>query len=110
MATHETELEKSFNRIAKEHGWLPFKFVSPGNRAVPDRLYFRAGVTVLLEWKLPGKTPTAHQWHWLDQFRRQGFQAEYVDSHDIASDIIQGRVVPAGPKDRSHPSSRLNAV
>ena len=110
MSQSETELEKSFNRIAKEHGWLPFKFVSPGNRAVPDRLYFRAGVTVPLEWKVPGKEPTPHQWYQIEQFRRQGFQAEYVDSHDIALAVLQGRVAPVGPKDRSHPSSRLNAV
>ena len=34
----EKALEKAFVRQVKEHGGLTYKFVSPGNAGVPDRI------------------------------------------------------------------------
>jgi len=53
-----TELEKDIERkavaAAKARGWISYKFVSPQQRGVPDRIFFREGKTVLIEFKRPG--------------------------------------------------------
>ena len=48
----ESQIESYMVRKVKEHGGLCFKFVSPGNPGVPDRIVITpAGKTIYVELK-----------------------------------------------------------
>jgi len=57
----EAYIERRVTELAKAKGWLSFKWVSPSQRGVPDRMYFKDGKLVLVEFKAPGKKPTPYQ-------------------------------------------------
>ena len=51
----ESAIEKAVTAHAKKNGWISFKWVSPSQRGVPDRLYFKSGELVIVEFKAPGQ-------------------------------------------------------
>lgn len=76
---NERDIEKKGNEYAKSKGWLVRKFVSPGNNGAPDRIYFREGKVILVEWKKPkGKTTKAQDVQ-INALRRAGMNVYIVD-------------------------------
>lgn len=60
----ESTIERRVCKWAQEHGWLAYKFVSPNQRGVPDRVFVSPrGVVVFVEFKAPGGKPTKLQLH-----------------------------------------------
>ena len=58
----EKEIEKYLVQRVKAVGGKAYKWVSPGNDGVPDRIVFWPnGQVDLVELKAPGKKPTALQ-------------------------------------------------
>ena len=57
----ESKIEKKVTQYAKRAGWLCYKWVSPSQRWVPDRLYFKDGEVKLVEFKALGKFPSRGQ-------------------------------------------------
>ena len=58
----EKEPEKKFTEAVKKCGGIAFKFVSPGNAGVPDRLVILPGGRIgFVELKQEGKKPTPLQ-------------------------------------------------
>ena len=53
----EAQIEKKVTQYAKRAGWLSYKWVSPSQRWVPDRLYFKDGEVKMVEFKAPGSFP-----------------------------------------------------
>jgi len=51
----ESKIEKEVSRYAKGKGWLVYKFSSPGQRGVPDKIFMKDGVMFLIEFKATGK-------------------------------------------------------
>lgn len=84
----ERDIEKKVSDYAKSKGWLSYKFTSPSNRAVPDRIYLRGGNTLFIEFKAPGKKPTKLQLHAHKQFRQHGFIVQVIDTVDAGKAII----------------------
>lgn len=76
----EKEIEKKGNDYAESKGWLQFKFVSPSHRSVPDRIYFRDGRTMLVEWKKNGEEPTKLQAKTIKEIQAQGIEVHVVDN------------------------------
>lgn len=76
----EKAIEKGVTDHAKQLGWLSFKFVSVSNVGVPDRIYFRQGVTLLVEFKRQGRTPTRLQQNCINKIRDQNIRVEIIDS------------------------------
>jgi hypothetical protein len=76
----ESYIEKKVTEAAKESGWLSFKWVSPSQRGVPDRLYFKAGKLVIVEFKAPGKQPTPYQAAIHRRLLGVGFKVHVIDS------------------------------
>ena len=52
----ESKIEKEVSRYAKDKGWLTYKFKSPGQRGVPDKIFMRNGIMFLIEFKATGKS------------------------------------------------------
>lgn len=57
----ERDIEAKVVKWAKANGWLTYKFVSPSQRGVPDRIFIKDGYVVFVEFKAPGKKPTPLQ-------------------------------------------------
>lgn len=82
--TKEKPVENSGNDYAKSKGWLVYKFVSPGNAGVPDRLYVRCGKVIFVEWKRPSKNPKARarQESQHNRLRRAGVEVYLCNTDD----------------------------
>ena len=78
----ESTLEKVCTKIAVKHGYLSYKFVSPGNAGVPDRMYLKGGHVTFIEFKAPGKTTRPIQDLQISKIRSIGCQVFVVDNVD----------------------------
>ena len=79
----ERDIEKYFTQQAKKHGALAFKFVSPGNAGVPDRIVIRAdGGIEFVELKSPGETLRPLQLKMMDMLEAYGQTVTVIDSKE----------------------------
>lgn len=70
-------------------GGRSFKWASPAQKGVPDRLVMLPGGKVgFLELKAPGKKPTALQQHYIDVLSSLGFVAGYADSKESVNNFL----------------------
>ena len=76
----ERDIEHKVTDIAKKKGWLTFKFVSPAQRGVPDRIFMKDGRIVFIEFKAPGKKPTELQDHIMRKMVDAGCEVHVCDS------------------------------
>lgn len=69
----ESQIEAKLSRMVREHGGLCYKFVSPGNQGVPDRIIITPdGRTVYVELKNEvGRLANIQQWQ-IDEMRKRG--------------------------------------
>ena len=81
----ESEIEKGVTAYAISKGWLAYKWVSPGHRGVPDRLYFKNGGIKIVEFKSAGKKPTVMQKLVHQKLERENFKVDVID------DLCQGK-------------------
>lgn len=81
----ESEIEKKVSDYAKAKGWLVYKFVSPSQRGVPDRIFIRGGKLFFVEFKAPGKKPTKLQDKIFGKIREELFEVYIID------DVEQGK-------------------
>ena len=86
------ELEKDIERkavtAAKARGWISYKFVSPQQRGVPDRIFFREGKTVLIEFKRPGGRLSKLQELQINRLREAGIPVAVCYSVNEAMEIL----------------------
>lgn len=72
----EKDIEAAVCKYARERGCLVYKFTSPGQRAVPDRLFVLPhGTMVFIEFKRPGQFPTPLQDRELVKLQDHGVHA-----------------------------------
>lgn len=83
----ESEIEKKVSDYAKAKGWLVYKFVSPSQRGVPDRVFIRGGEIYFIEFKAPGKKPTKLQDKIFSKIRGELFEVYIID------DVEQGKLL-----------------
>ncbi len=83
----EKDLEKKFREMVRQEGGRAYKFVSPGNSGVPDRLVvLPEGHIGFVELKRKGRVPTKLQEMQMEFLGSMGF---YVRVLDRAGDIEQ---------------------
>lgn len=85
----ESSVESEIRRYAEKRGWWCVKFVSPGLRGVPDRLFIRNGRHVFIEIKRPGEKPSAQQSKRRREMRKHGAEVHWVDNAAAAKEILQ---------------------
>ncbi len=86
----EASIERRFAKMCNDRGAECRKFVSPGWRGVPDRLLLLpGGKCVFVEFKAPGKRPTALQAKRHDELRSLGFRVEVIDSKEGADALLE---------------------
>lgn len=87
----EKTIEKYLAQRVKEAGGIAYKFVSPGNAGVPDRLVLLPGARIVfVELKAPGKTPTALQRLQMRRIRGLWFDVRVIDSMQGVDELLQG--------------------
>ena len=85
----EKSLEQKVVKYAKAQGCLCYKFTSPGNRGVPDRIIIGpTGKVLFLELKAPGKKPTPLQFYTMQKLSEQGCSAKWTDCYVEACALI----------------------
>lgn len=86
----ESSLEYRLVREVERIGGKAPKWVSPGNRGVPDRLVILpGGRTVYVEMKAPGKPLQPLQWKWAKMLKAMGHAVYKIDSVDDIYRFIQ---------------------
>lgn len=89
MIESEKVLERKLCKRVKELGGHAYKFVSPNQRGVPDRLCILPnGKTVFVELKTTGKKPTKLQELCMNELRELGQICEVVDSSEKLDNLI----------------------
>lgn len=87
----ESQLERRVVEYCRLRGILTYKFVSPNNRGVPDRIIVCAprGCILFLELKRPGAKPTALQHHEMERLRQAGCNVQWADNWDLCLTILR---------------------
>ena len=76
----ESYIEKKVSDIARQNNWLSYKWVSPSQKWVPDRLFFKDWVLIIVEIKAPKKKPTKGQILVHKALENAGFNVHVIDS------------------------------
>lgn len=77
----ESKLEDKLLLGIKSKGGRALKFVSPGNRGVPDRIILMPGAKVYwVEVKTTGEVPEPLQLWWHRVLRALGFEVWVIDN------------------------------
>lgn len=77
----ESLIEKAVSAYARDLGFYVRKFKSPSQRGVPDKLFLSPGGRVqFVEFKAPGKKPTALQLREIREINERGGHATWIDS------------------------------
>lgn len=84
----ESYIEKKVCDYAVTLGWVHYKFSSPGNKGVPDRILLRKGRIIFIEFKATGKEPTKLQFYIHKIIRRLGFKVYVVDDIEVGKLLL----------------------
>jgi len=75
----ESTIDRAVCAYAKSKGCLVMKLAGPGQKGQPDRMFLHQGRVLFIEFKAPGKRPTALQYRWLDRLAHHTFHATCCD-------------------------------
>ncbi|MEB1809043.1 MAG: VRR-NUC domain-containing protein [Bacillaceae bacterium] len=85
----ERDIENYLREQVKKIGGRAYKFESPGNAGVPDRLILLPrGRVEFVELKAPGKKPTALQIAQHRKFEKLGQNVLVIDSKEKVDEFI----------------------
>ena len=85
----ESSIESYLVRKVKEHGGLCYKFVSPGNPGVPDRIILLPGGRIAFaELKAPGKPLRPLQRRRKAQLEALGFRVYVIDNQEQIGGVL----------------------
>lgn len=86
----ESEVEKKLCKRVKEIGGRAFKFVSPGQNGVPDRIILvPMGRIYFVETKAPGKKMRRLQEWVANGIRNLGFEVLRIDTVEKVEEFIR---------------------
>ena len=84
----ESKIEKAVCDYAKTWGWESFKFSSPGQRSIPDRMFMKDGFVFFIEFKATGKVATRLQERMRTRFAKNGFNTYVVDNITHGIEVV----------------------
>ncbi|MGK9252381.1 VRR-NUC domain-containing protein [Paenibacillus humicus] len=86
----EASIERRFVSAVERHGGRAPKWVSPGQRGVPDRIVILPdGGVAFVELKAPGKPLGPLQEKWAERLRDLGHSVYRIDSAEGIDDFIR---------------------
>ena len=84
----ETEIEKYLVKQSKIHGGKCYKFVSPQNSGVPDRILLIKGYTIFIETKAPNGKPRPLQKKVHQEMREYGALVMVINTKEQVDDLF----------------------
>lgn len=84
----EETVETYLRNQAEKLGFLCYKFTSPGNNGVPDRILVGHGKTFFIETKAPGEVPRKLQQKVINKINTHGGQAFVAASKEAVDEIL----------------------
>ncbi len=85
---NESTIERAVCAYAKAKGCIVMKLAGQNQRGQPDRLFVLGGRVLFVEFKAPGKKPTALQLKWLANLNDQGMAVAWCDDIAKGKEII----------------------
>lgn len=86
----ERSIETYLREQVRQAGGIAFKWVSPGNNGVPDRIVIMPGGRVVFaELKAPGRKPTQLQQYQHERLRALGCDVRVIDSREGVDTLIR---------------------
>ena len=90
----EKEIENYLVRKIKNKKGVAYKFTSPGNSGVPDRLCLLPnGKIFFVELKSPGKKPRALQVNQIRKITNLGQRVYVVDSKEMVDRVLENELL-----------------
>ena len=86
---NENYIENYLKKVSEANGFLCFKFKSPGNNGVPDRILIGHGKTIFVETKAPGKKPRKLQQAVHKEMRAYGAIVYTLDTIEKIDEFIK---------------------
>ena len=85
----EKVIETKVCTYAKKRGFLAYKFVSPNNRGVPDRIFISPeGSVFFIEFKRKGRKPTKLQHEIITRLQKHNAFVDVVDNIEDGKEFI----------------------
>ncbi len=84
----ESTIESAVCAYAKAKGCLSLKLAGQNQKGQPDRMFLHQGHVLFVEFKAPGKKPTALQARWLDRLTDHTFHATSCDEIEEGKRLI----------------------
>lgn len=85
----ERAIENYLVKQVKKINGLCFKFVSPGNAGVPDRIVIKSGKLIFIELKAPGKKVRPLQRLQIDKLIKHEQTVYVADSKEMIDLILE---------------------
>jgi hypothetical protein len=86
----ESDIEKRVCAAAKVNGWVVHPKAAHGTRGWPDRTFTKTDRVIFVEFKAPGKKPTALQIYTHTQLRNSGYKVYVIDSIEDGARLFAG--------------------
>ena len=84
----ESTIERAVCAYAKTKGCLTLKLSGQNQKGQPDRMFLHHGSVIFIEFKAPGKRPTALQARWLERLNANDFHAFCCDDIEGGKNLI----------------------
>ncbi len=89
MSATEATIERAVCMYAKKAGMISLKFISPGNRGVPDRIWINQyGEVYFVEFKAPKGVVSPLQQMWINRLRKVHKQVHVVRSVEEGKKLV----------------------
>lgn len=85
----ESKIEKEFRIKVRSVGGKAYKFSSPGNNGVPDRIVVYKGKCYFVELKKPGEDLKPRQKVVKKHFKKLGFEVYKIDSVELVDKFVK---------------------
>lgn len=92
----EKDIESRVCRHAKDSGALVYKFSSPANAGVCDRIFIHNGNVWFVEFKRKGLKPTPLQSRHHQELAKQGIAVYVIDSVETGKEIVDHEICGKG--------------
>ena len=91
----ESAIEREFRKYVEDLGGKCYKFVSPGNRGVTDRLIMLNGIVSFLELKATGETLDPLQEYFQRETKKQKVPCGWADNiEDAKKFVYENHILP----------------
>lgn len=86
----ESKLEAKVRKDARKKGWYYIKIMRASENGWPDRIFFRKGRLLFIEFKNPNKEGGLSEQQELrrDELIQEGIEYHYIDSYEDACVVL----------------------